>query len=264
MGGGAVAPEGKALAGIIIRERTTLDLPPGFTLVTLRELGDAFAHAREIAAESGAATIVWSRRATMAEFAIVLEPDEPLAQARRGFYAGMNALADALAARMPPEKPLAFDWPDAIRIDGGLIGGGRLAWPTGVAEHAVPDWLVFGATIRVTIAALHEGGATPDVTALEEEGFEQADPGDLIEGVSRHLMAIFDTWRERGFAPVGEEYLARLSGRPGEGARLTRGIDAAGDLVVKAADDKIVARQSLARALAAPSWLDPATGEPKL
>jgi hypothetical protein len=141
MGGGAVAPEGKALAGIIIRERTTLDLPPGFTLVTLRELGDAFSHAREIAAASGAATIVWSRRATMAEFAIVLEPDEPLAQARRGFYAGMNALADALAARMPPEKPLAFDWPDAIRIDGGLIGGGRLAWPTGVAEHAVPDWL---------------------------------------------------------------------------------------------------------------------------
>jgi biotin-(acetyl-CoA carboxylase) ligase len=252
------------LAGIIIRDHAPLALPPGFTLVTLREVGDAFAHAQSVAAEAGAATIVWARRATMAEFAIVLEPEEPLAQARRGFYAGMNALADALAARMPPEKPLGFDWPDAIRVDGGLVGGGRLAWPAGTPEHAVPGWRVFGAMIRVTIAALHEGGATPDITALEEEGFDQTDPGDLIEGVSRHLMAIYDTWRERGFAPVGEDYLGRLSGRPGQAARLTRGIDAAGDLVVKTAEGKIVARQSLVRALAAPSWLDPATGEPKL
>ncbi len=252
------------MAGIIIREHATLDLPPGFSLVTLRELADPFAHARSIAAGAGAATIVWSRRATMAEFAIVLEPEEPLAPARRGFYACMNALADALAARMPPEKPLSFDWPDAIRIDGGLIGGGRLAWPSDAPEHAVPDWLVFGASIRVTIAALHEGGTTPDITALEEEGFEEADPGDLIEGFSRHLMTGFDAWRERGFAPVGEEYLARLSGRPADTARLTRGIDAAGDLIVKAAEGGIVARQSLARTLATPSWLDPATGEPRL
>lgn len=252
------------MAGIIIRDTAKLDLPPGFTLVTLRELADAFSHAQAIAAEAGAATLVWSRRATMAEFAIVLEPEEPLAQARRGFYAGMNALADALAVRMPPEKPLSFDWPDALRIDGGLVGGGRLAWPAGTREHEVPDWLVFGAMIRVTISALHEGGATPDITALEEEGFEQADPGDLIEGVSRHLMAIFDTWREQGFVGVGEAYLARLSGRPGEGTSLTRGIDAAGDLIVKAGEGKIVARQSLARALAVPSWLDPATGEPRL
>ncbi len=252
------------MAGIIIRDHAPLALPPGFTLVTLREVGDAFAHAQSVAAEAGAATVVWARRAAMAEFAIVLEPEEPLAQARRGFYAGMNALADALAARMPPEKPRGFDWPDAIRGEGGLVGGGRLAWPSGTPEHALPGWLVFGAMIRVTIAALHEGGATPDITALEEEGCEQTDPGDLIEGVSRHLMAIFATWRERGFAPVGEDYLGRLSGRPGPAARLTRGIDAAGDLVVKTAEGKIVARQSLVRALAAPSWLDPATGEPRL
>src|SRR5260221_3470705 len=32
----------------------TLDLPPGYTLVALRELGDAFAHGCEIAAEAGA------------------------------------------------------------------------------------------------------------------------------------------------------------------------------------------------------------------
>ncbi len=58
-------------------------LPPGFTLVTLpQDQGDAFAHAQEIAAEAGAATLVWVRRFDMVEFAVVLEPDAPLR--RRG------------------------------------------------------------------------------------------------------------------------------------------------------------------------------------
>ena len=56
------------------------------------------------------------------------------ALARRAFYAGMVALADALAAHAPPEKPMTIDWPDAIRVDGGLIGGGRLAWPENADE----------------------------------------------------------------------------------------------------------------------------------
>ena len=58
----------------------TLDLPPGYTLVALREFGDAFAHGCEIAAEAGAGTLVWVRRYDLVEFAVVLEPDEPLAR----------------------------------------------------------------------------------------------------------------------------------------------------------------------------------------
>src|SRR3954449_637499 len=113
---------------------TALDLPPGFRVVTLREVGDAFAHAKANAAELGAGTLVFVGRFDLAEFAVVLEPDEPLRLARRAFYAGMTALADALAAHAPPEKPMTIDWPDAIRIDGGLIGGGRLAWPENADE----------------------------------------------------------------------------------------------------------------------------------
>src|ERR1043165_10197523 len=100
-----------------------LELPPPFTLVTLREAGDAFAHAMSIAPEQGAGTLVYVGRFDLAEFAVVLEPDEPLRTARRALYTGMTALLDALLAFAPPEKPVAIDWPDAIRIDGGLVGG---------------------------------------------------------------------------------------------------------------------------------------------
>ena len=77
----------------------TLDLPPGFDLITLRESGDAFAHAKSIAGEKGAGTVVHVGRFDLAEFAVVLEPDEPLRTARRALYAGCVALADA---RRPP------------------------------------------------------------------------------------------------------------------------------------------------------------------
>ena len=69
-------------------------LPPPFTLVTLREVGDAFAHAAKIAPAQGAGTLVYVGRFDIVEFAVVLEPDEPLRSARRALYTGMTALTE--------------------------------------------------------------------------------------------------------------------------------------------------------------------------
>jgi len=68
-----------------------LVLPPPFSAVRLREVGDAFAHATSIAAERGAGTLVYVGRFDLAEFAVVVEPDEPLMTARRVFYARSRA-----------------------------------------------------------------------------------------------------------------------------------------------------------------------------
>src|SRR5215470_19093677 len=179
-----------------------LNLPPPFRSVTLREAGDAFAHATAIAAEAGAGTLVWVGRFDLVEFALVLEPDEPLATARRTFYAGMAALADALLVHAPPEKLIAFEWPDAIFVDGGLIGGGRLGWPAGAPEEAPPDWLVFGAMIRTVTTAAGEPGLRPFAAALEEEGFDDLGSGRLVEAFARHFMVTVDGWQETGFATV--------------------------------------------------------------
>src|SRR3546814_10894645 len=70
--------------------RSVLDVPPPYDVVTLREVGDAFAHACAIAGESGAGTLVWVGRYDLAEFAVVLEPEETLAAARRAFYVGRS------------------------------------------------------------------------------------------------------------------------------------------------------------------------------
>jgi hypothetical protein len=237
---------------------TALDLPPPFRLVTLREVGDAFAYAGAHAAELGAGTLVFVGRFDVAEFAVVLEPDEPLAPARRALYAGMLALADALAALAPPEKPIAIEWPDAIRVDGGLVGGGRLAWPHGTNETAPPPWLVFGAMIRTVSLAGDEPGLYPLATALEDEGFGDAGSDRLVEGFARHFMLAIDGWRDAGFAAVANDYASRLA--PESGVRHAIGND--GELLAMRIGES-VERYALLPKLAAPSWLDPKTGGPR-
>src|SRR4030095_10038848 len=91
-----------------------------------------------VAAKEGAGTLVHVGRFDLAEFAVVLEPEEPLKSARRALYAGLAALADALAVHAPPECPITFDWPDAVRVNGGLVGGGRLALAPAGDENEPP------------------------------------------------------------------------------------------------------------------------------
>jgi hypothetical protein len=241
-----------------MRERPArvLDLPPPFRLVALREAGDACAHASAHPGELGAGTLVFVGRFDLAEFAVVLEPEEPLAGARRVFYAGMAALVDALAALAPPETPIAIDWPDAVYVDGGLVGGGRLAWPAGAVESAVPEWLVFGTQIRIVpmSRAVH-----PLSTNLADEGFGDIGAERLVEGFARHLMAALDRWQEVGFAPLAADYLAKL--RPEHGTR--RALAANGDLLIEHAGRPAMVRE-LRAVLQSPSWLNPQTGGPRL
>ena len=56
----------------------SLDLPPPYRLLVLREAGDAFAHACAHAPGLGAGTLVFVGRFDFAEFAVVLEPEEEL------------------------------------------------------------------------------------------------------------------------------------------------------------------------------------------
>jgi hypothetical protein len=239
--------------------KPALDLPPPFRLITLREVGDAFAHAVKVAAEEGAGTLVYVGRFDLAEFAVVLEPEEPLRTARRALYAGLAALADALLVHAPPEKPITFDWPDAVRVDGGLVGGVRLAWPHGASEDETPPWLVFGAMIRTVAMGEGEPGLSPLSAALEDEGFDGLGSGRLVESFARHLMVAIDAWQDKGFAEVGRNYLARLA--PEKGMR--RDIDDNGDLLVQRIGQAESERRALVAALAKPSWLDPKTGGPR-
>ncbi len=212
-----------------------------------------------IAADSGAGTLVHVGRFDVVEFALVLEPEEPLRQARRALYAGMTALSDALIASSEPETAIGIVWPDAISVNGGLVGGGRLAWPQGIGEDDVPSWLVFGAMVRVELTSGKEPGADPTVTTLAEEGFGGVMSHQIIESFARHFMVAVDVWQEGGFNAIAKTYFERFPREQG----LRRDIADNGDLLLRRVASGKVDRKPLIEALAAPSWLDPATGAPR-
>ena len=115
------------------------------------------------------------------------------------------------SSHAPPERPITFAWPDAIHVDGGLVGGGRLAWPQGASETEPPDWLVFGASVRTVAMGEEEAGLRPLVAALDEEGFDDLGSGRLVESFARHLMVALDAWRANEFATVTQTYLQHLT-----------------------------------------------------
>jgi len=236
-----------------------LTLPPPYSPVRLRELGDAFAHAIAVAPKQGAGTLVHVGRFDLAEFALVLEPEEPLRQARRVFYAGMAALADALASTAPPETAINIEWPDALYVNWGLVGGGRLAWPEKTGEDEVPPWLVFGGMIRTASMAGQDPGATPDVTALDEEGFAEVTSSHVVESFARNFMHAVDAWHERGFGAVEKSYLERFPAESG----LRRDIDDAGDLLIRRMASAHAERNALLPRLQKPSWFDAASKGPR-
>jgi biotin-(acetyl-CoA carboxylase) ligase len=236
-----------------------LSLPPLFTLVTLREIGDAFGHACERAHELGAGALVYVGRFDLAEFAVVLEPEEPLREARRAFYAGMAAMADALIAHAEPETEISITWPDALSVNLGLVGGGRLGWPKNAKEDEPPEWLVFGGVIRTVSMTGTEPGLNPLVTALEEEGFTEALSGQVVESFARNFLVALDLWKESSFAAVAKSYLERLA--PEKSVR--RNIDQNGDLLIRCMGKVDVERRRLIPALENPSWLDPKTKGPR-
>lgn len=214
----------------------------------------------DIAEESGAGTLTYVGRFDLAEFAVVLEPGEPLRTARRAFYAGMVALTDALRAYAPPNKAIAIEWPAVIRVDGALVGGGRLGWPLSAKEDEPPRWLVFGAMIR-TVTMDDEGAGThPLSSALDQEGFDETGAVQVTESFARHLMLAMDAWQVDGFDVVAREFLTRLAGKRQAAHR----IDDNGDLLVHRSGMEKSERIDLKEAVRVPSWLDPRLGGPRL
>ena len=109
-----------------------LTLPPPYAPRAI--IGDVLEQAVAIAPSEGAGTLLWCHAPGRLSFAVVLEPETALAEARRAFLAGMVALAEAVAAHCPPEHGITFRWPDEIRFDTGRLGGARLAVAPGGAR----------------------------------------------------------------------------------------------------------------------------------
>jgi len=226
-------------------------LPPPFRLHRTPER-DTLEDGVRRAPVEGAGTLVLHQSPGLLSFAVVLEPDRPLAEARLAFLLGMTALGDALAAHCPPQRPVRLIWPDEVIYDAARLGGGRFAVAPGTAEAEVPDWMVFAAELIADRDHLKQAGDCPGSTSLKEEAFDPAE--DLVSSFASYLMLYFDRWTHEGFDAVGNRYLMRIDPPLLKGVRRIEG-----DCLTEVAPGGAVRRLApLREALAAPGWRDAA------
>lgn len=224
-----------------------LILPPPYSQHYF-EAGDVVDEALRRAPLEGAGTLVW-RHGDILAFAVVLEPEQPLAEARLGFFAGMCALGDALAAHCAPDRPVRFGYPDTIIYDAARLGGARFATSGPCAETQVPDWMIFAVELIAERDQLHDPGAWPESTSLKEEGFDA--PEEIVESFASYLMLWFDRWAHQGLHAMVKRYLERVDPPVEPGVRSL----ADGDLMERLASGEF-SRQSLIEGLAACRWRD--------
>jgi biotin-(acetyl-CoA carboxylase) ligase len=131
--------------------------------------------------------LTWSLSPERLRAALVLAPEMPLGRAMAAFCACAVGLQNALGSLAPPETAVHLDWTGGIRLNGGHVGGLRVAASNRDAS-AEPNWLVVGLELTLELPDALEPGQTPDWTALSHEGCAEIDPIHLLEAWSRHSL----------------------------------------------------------------------------
>jgi BirA family transcriptional regulator, biotin operon repressor / biotin---[acetyl-CoA-carboxylase] ligase len=237
-------------------------MPPLFRALAVTPDMDPFERGLQVAAEGAeAGTVLWSIGQERCQAAVVLAPEHPLEDSLPIVLVTMLGLGDALGALLPPVVALTFAWPDRIEINGGLVGGVRLASARIEKPSDVPDWLVVGYGL-----AAHgrsdgaEPGQRPGHTTLTDEGCEVACI-DLVEHFSRHFLSWINRWQEDGVAPVRQAWLSRAAGlsstiEVGSGPQKKQGIftGLTDTGSIRLMRNGITQTVSLEEAMKAPSW----------
>ena len=158
-----------------------------------------------------AGRLVWARDATALRAAVVLAPEEPLADAITVVFAVALGLGDALGALAPPEVAVHYAWPGGFKVNGGDCGRLRASAST-MDPDAVPDWLVVGVEVPYLPPEGAEPGEHPEATALALEGCVEVAPLRLLESFSRHMLVWINRREDEGLAPLHAAWRERAWG----------------------------------------------------
>jgi len=184
-------------------------LPPVFVEFSVNADVDPFDHAISLAEkDTEAGTLIWSERKDVHECALILLPERSLEESLPVVLVALLGLGDALGALIPPVTSVTFGWPNRIEVNGGIAGSINLAVAKTPNPTAVPDWLVIGFNLMQDGGWDRDKGNGQHRTTLSEEGCE-VDQVDLLEALSRHLLAWINRWQSDGFQPVQQAWISR-------------------------------------------------------
>ncbi len=189
--------------------------PPLYRPFAVTTEVDPFERCVTVAAEGAeAGTLLWSVGQEACECAIVLAPEQSLEASLPVVLVALLGLGDALGSLAPPVVAVTFGWPDRIEVNGGVIGGVRMAHAAARSPTEVPDWMVVGFGVASRGAWGSDAEPADDLyrTTLAEEGCGDVQTIDLLEAFARHFLAWIHRWQEDGVGPVRQAWMARATG----------------------------------------------------
>jgi biotin-(acetyl-CoA carboxylase) ligase len=157
--------------------------------------------------QAGAGDLFWFHHKGRVNIAIVLEPEVNRKRALEMLPLVMVALSDCLAVLLPPQVAVQFRECREIIVNGGVAGNIKSAISKVHKETDVPDWIVLAIKVRLNREETdEEPGLQPDVTTLDEEGWEDVSQIRFIETFARHFLSWLAAWDDNGFATVARAW----------------------------------------------------------
>ena len=203
-----------------------VELPSTYSLVTLDSVDSTNEEAKRLAAGgAGNGTIVWAGRQTAGKgrrgrtwvsepgnlyCSILLRPDIKAASASHLSLLTGLAVADTVAAMVPPSADVQVKWPNDVLIERRKVAG-ILLETAGGTESGL-EWVVVG--VGINVAHAPEGNEFP-ATFLDREGYARMEVAAVLSSFALRFAAWRAAWRKLGFSPVRAAWLRRASGLGG-------------------------------------------------
>jgi BirA family biotin operon repressor/biotin-[acetyl-CoA-carboxylase] ligase len=197
-------------------------LPPFFRAIHLQcvdSTSDEMKRLAERGADEG--TLVWADEQTGGHgrlgrrwisppgnlyVSILLRPAATATQSVQLTFVTAVALADVIAAVLPPSRRVGCKWPNDVLVDGRKVSGILLE------SQSKPDGtlaaLVIGVGVNIGSHPPDEAVMYPP-TSLHAEGARDEEPGSLLQRLCPTFLGWFDIWQHRGFEPVRRAWLDR-------------------------------------------------------
>ncbi|MGE0257967.1 MAG: biotin--[acetyl-CoA-carboxylase] ligase [Alphaproteobacteria bacterium] len=198
-------------------------LPEGYRLLRYDSIGSTNDEAKALA-RAGAAenTLIWAGEQTSGRgrrgrlwvsppgnlyLSLIVRPAvSPARAAQLGFVATL-ALADAIGSLCGTSLEIRCKWPNDILVAGRKLAG--ILLESEIADNDTIDFVVIGVGVNL---ASRPNDTEYKATSLAEQGFPGIGPARLLSAFVRDFAEWSGTWREGGFAPIREAWLARAAG----------------------------------------------------
>jgi BirA family biotin operon repressor/biotin-[acetyl-CoA-carboxylase] ligase len=134
---------------------------------------------------------------------LLLRPTRPQAEWAELSFAVAIAVAD-MAASLAQNSRIALKWPNDVLADGKKLAGILLETGNGPKPG-----LAIGIGVNL---AYHPEGMEFPATSLAASGATVPSPDEALSLLATGFAGWYDVWREQGFAPIRDAWLARAAG----------------------------------------------------